>query len=107
MVLVLNGVSELGESSRAKNLKIDFTGSYSIFGSTMWKKMNKQHASPFSRKSTPSAKVIKGTLHDCTSKVSYKIIFLINKNQNNCTYKPKPDRILFCVCVLPMLTFSA
>lgn len=41
MVLVFNGVYEFGVASRAKKLKIDFAGSYSIFGSTVWKKRPK------------------------------------------------------------------
>lgn len=62
MVLVLNEFCEFGGASRAKNLKVDFTGSYSIFGSRVWKKLKEQLASPSFRKSTPSAEAIKANI---------------------------------------------
>lgn len=63
---------EFGGASRAKNLKIDFAGSYPIFGSTVWKKLNGQHTSPAFGKSTPSAEVIKGTLCKLQDNLPYQ-----------------------------------
>lgn len=79
----LNRVCEFRGSSGTKNLETNFTGSYFISRSVMWKELNQHYTSPSVRKSTLS-QVIKGTLYDCTSKAKYELICVITKNQSNC-----------------------